>query len=170
MRLTTASYLVLGLVEKYGPVTPYGLKSIAAETVVNFWSLPHTQIYTQCDRLTEAGHLDEQRESEGRRRRQFSITKSGSEELDEWRESDEQSPVEFRDLAMLKLFFGADPKQLADQQIAAHSKQLALYESYAADLESGTLDASSQASIRRTLDAGIGHQREFVRFWKSMLD
>ena len=72
-KLTTASYLVLGMVEMTEPVTPYELKAFASQSVVNFWSLPHTQIYTQCDRLLEDGYLSEKREKAGRRRRSFSI-------------------------------------------------------------------------------------------------
>lgn len=173
MRLTTASYLVLGLVEMAGPVTPYELKAIAAESVVNFWSLPHTQIYTQCDRLTEAGYLEEQREEEGRRRRQFTITLSGRDALDAWREDGEYKPVEIRDLAMLKTFFGADPKRLATEQVKVHSEVLAKYEKYRAALEANLPSVNpSERELGpiRSLDAGIGHELEFIRFWKQFLD
>lgn len=172
MRLTTASYLVLGLVELSGPVTPYELKAIASESVVNFWSLPHTQIYTQCDRLTESGYLEEQREESGRRRRQFTITRLGRDALDAWREEGEYKPIEIRDLAMLKTFFGADPKQLAAEQVKIHSETLAKYENYRAVLANAI--ESEQPSDRklgplRALDAGIGHEREFVRYWEQFL-
>lgn len=172
MRLTTASYLVLGLVEMAGPVTPYELKAIAAESVVNFWSLPHTQIYTQCDRLTEAGYLEEQREEEGRRRRQFTITLRGRDALDAWRDDGEYKPVEIRDLAMLKTFFGADPKRLAAEQVKVHSEVLAKYEKYRAALEANySSDKPSERELGpvRSLDAGIGHEQEFIRFWKQFL-
>lgn len=170
LRLTTASYLVLGLVEMAGPITPYELKALAGESVVNFWSLPHTQIYTQCDRLTEAGYLAEQREDEGRRRRQFTITREGRDALDVWRETDEQKPVELRDLALLKLFFGADPKALAAEQVQVHSANLKRYEQLLEAAEGSAGEGDRAAGPIRTLRSGIGHEREFVRFWNSLLD
>lgn len=162
MKLTTASYLVLGLVEMAGPVTPYDLKRIASETVVNFWALPHTQIYTQCDRLTDAGFLAERREDEGRRRREFSITKEGKTALDAWREEGSDKMVELRDLSVLKLFFGADPAKLAEQQLEVHSQQLEQY------LEVEKQVANMPEGARLALQCGIEHEREFVRFWDSL--
>lgn len=160
-KLTTASYLVLGLVEAGGAMTPYELKTTAAETVANFWALPHTQIYAQCDRLTEEGLLAEKREDHGRRRREFSITAAGKKALDAWRAEGAPDNVEYRDLAMLKLFFGADPKTLAEERVAIHKKQLEYYE----QLEQ-TMGEFMTPGMRMALDAGLGHEREFVRFWR----
>jgi PadR family transcriptional regulator AphA len=56
-RLTETSYIVLGLLEKAQPATPYDLKQLAQVSTVNFWALPHTQLYTECARLTEQGLL-----------------------------------------------------------------------------------------------------------------
>jgi DNA-binding PadR family transcriptional regulator len=160
-KLTTASYLVLGMVEILQPVTPYGLKSFASETVVNFWSMPHTQIYTQCDRLLEDGYLSEEREKSGRRRRSFSITKKGLKALDAWRAEPADQPAELRDLATLKLFFGADPKNLAESQLAIHEGQLARY------LEIKKTRPMPDGP-RRALEAGIAHEREFVKHWRKL--
>lgn len=162
-KLTTASYLVLGMVEILQPVTPYGLKSFAAETVVNFWSMPHTQIYTQCDRLLEDGYLSEEREQHGRRRRSFSITKKGQKALDAWRAEPADQPAELRDLATLKLFFGADPSTLAESQLAIHEGQLARY------LEIKKTRPMPDGP-RRALEAGIAHEREFVKHWRKLAE
>lgn len=161
-KLTTASYLVLGMVEILQPVTPYELKSFASETVVNFWSMPHTQIYTQCDRLLEDGYLSEQREKQGRRRRRFSITKAGQKALDAWRAEPADQPAELRDLATLKLFFGADPAKLAETQLAIHEQQLEKY------LEVKKTRPMPEGP-RLALEAGITHEREFVKYWKARL-
>jgi DNA-binding PadR family transcriptional regulator len=159
--MTTASYLVLGMVELLQPVTPYELKAFAAQTVVNFWSMPHTQIYTQCDRLLEDGLLSEKRESTGRRRRSFSITRDGTEALRDWRSEPADAPVELRDLATLKVFFGADPELMAEEQLAAHETKL---EEYLAIKETGL--ARQGAAL--ALEMGIAHEREFVKFWRKM--
>lgn len=161
-KLTTASYLVLGMVEMIEPVTPYELKAFAAQSVTNFWSLPHTQIYTQCDRLLEDGYLSEKREKSGRRRRSFSITRDGKKALKAWRDEPADAPIELRDLSLLKLFFGADPKALAAEQLASHESKL---EEYLAIRKVGV----PFEGIERSLEAGIAHEREFVRFWKSQL-
>ena len=41
------SYIVLGLLERIEPATPYDLKQLAQVSTVNFWTVPHTQIYTR---------------------------------------------------------------------------------------------------------------------------
>src|SRR5260370_23057000 len=76
-RLTETSYIVLGLLERLGQATPYDLKQLAQVSTVNFWTVPHTQIYTECGRLAEAGLLEEQRESTGPPRRPSQLTDQG---------------------------------------------------------------------------------------------
>jgi DNA-binding PadR family transcriptional regulator len=161
-KLTTASYIVLGMVEMTQPVTPYELKAFSSQSVTNFWSLPHTQIYTQCDRLLEDGYLSEKREKSGRRRRSFSITREGAKALKAWRTDQADAPIELRDLSLLKLFFGADPKSLAAAQLEAHETKLDQY------LTIRKLGVPTEG-VGRALEAGIHHEREFVRFWKSQL-
>ena len=79
LRLTDTSYVVLGLVELCQPATPYDLKQFAKVSVFNFWSVPHTQVYSECARLAEAGLLDEEREEGGRRRRVYRLTADGKQ-------------------------------------------------------------------------------------------
>jgi DNA-binding PadR family transcriptional regulator len=160
-KLTTASYIVLGMVEMTEPVTPYELKAFAAQSVTNFWSLPHTQIYTQCDRLLEDGYLSEKREKAGRRRRSFSITGEGAKALKAWREEPAELPIELRDLSLLKLFFGAKPEELAAAQLASHEAKL---EDYLLIRKVGV----PSEGVGRALEAGIAHEREFVKFWRKM--
>ena len=68
VRLTPTSYVVLGLLERLGPATPYDLKCAAQLGVSNFWSLPHAQLYVEPARLATAGLLNERQEQGGRRR------------------------------------------------------------------------------------------------------
>src|SRR6476619_333957 len=157
-RLTTASYIVLGMVEMTQPVTPDELKAFSSQSVTNFWSLPHTQIYTQCDRSLEDGYLSEKREKSGRRRRSFSITGDGKKALDAWRSEPAEAPIELRDLSLLKLFFGADQKALAADQLASHEDKL---EEYLLIRKVGV----PNEGVGRALEAGISHEREFVKFW-----
>lgn len=161
--LPTAAYLVLGLLERMGESTPYDLKTFAASSTNLVFLLPHTQIYTQCERLVEEGLLDERREEGGRRRRLLTITDSGREALDAWRADATPVPVEARDLALLKVFFGADPRVIAPEQVRMHEERLAHYrelEAVGSDLPEGP---------RVTLDFGLRYEQALVDFWSEHL-
>jgi PadR family transcriptional regulator AphA len=162
-RLTETSYIVLGLLEYLGPATPYDIKQLAQLSTFNFWTLPHTQIYTECARLADVGLLAEEREETGRRRRIFSLTADGSAALEVWRSQPTSKEYELHDVATLKLFFGADPRALAASQIAAHEGRLAFYEELRGRL------AQAPAGWSLALEHGIGHEREFIRFWSALL-
>lgn len=157
-RLSETSYAVLALVGLLEPATPYQLKRVAQVSILHFWSIPHTQLYTECARLAEAGLLDEQREETGRRRRLYRLSPAGAEVLDTWREDPGADLHELRDAGLLKLFCGADPAAVADGQLAWHRRRLAAYEAMAAR------DGMTEG-MRLALEAGVGHEREYVRFW-----
>ena len=165
-RLTETSYIVLGLLDQVGPATPYDLKRLSQVSTVNFWSVPHTQLYTECARLAKEGLLDEQREQTGRRRRIYRLTDRGREALERWRSEPTGELNEVRDIGTLKLFFGGDPARLAAAQLAAHRRQLEVYEQLRADLCAQGAEASRGWLL--ALESGIGHEREFVRFWSGL--
>jgi len=162
-RLTDTSYAVLGLLDQCGSATPYQLKQIAQVSIFHFWSIPHTQIYTECGRLAEAGLLNEKREESGRRRRIYSLSPAGRKALDEWRSDPEADFYELRDPGLLKLFMGADPGTLARTQIERHERRLAEYEQL---LEQDGIPEG----VRLAIEGGVGHQREYVRFWSRLAD
>jgi PadR family transcriptional regulator AphA len=163
-RLTPTSYVVLGLIEQMQPASPYDLKRAAAMGVGQFWSLPHTQLYSECGRLAEAGYLSERREESGRRRRIYRLKASGKDALDRWRAEPTSELYELRDAGLLKLFFGADPKKLAPDQLEAHEGRLREYE---AQLEQ-CRQMNAPGGIIHAIEAGIGHEREYVRFWSKL--
>ena len=126
----------------------------------NFWSLQHAQLYSEPERLAGVGYLKERREQGGRRRRHYSITPKGSEALTEWRRSPAERLYELRDLGLLKVFFGADPGAVAEVQVEAHRRKLAEYEALQ------RFDVGDEPrGPWITLEAGIGHERETIRFW-----
>jgi len=84
-RLTTTSYIVLGLVEACEPATPYDLKQAAQDSVFHFWTIPHTQVYSESRRLAELGLLSERQEEGGRRRRVYRLLAAGRTALGAWR-------------------------------------------------------------------------------------
>jgi PadR family transcriptional regulator, regulatory protein AphA len=163
IRLSTTSYAVLGLLEMCQPATPYQLKQAAQVSIFHFWTIPHTQIYTESARLAQAGLLSEEREEGGRRRRIYRLTAKGLEELERWRASPESELYELRDPGLLKLFCGADPASVASRQLEHHQGRLASYEELAAGQE------VMPKGVRLALESGIGHEREYVRFWTQVL-
>lgn len=163
--LTPTSYIVLGFVSEAGESTPYSLKQAIEATVGNFWSVPHSQLYAEPARLAAAGLLREQREEGGRRRKTYALTARGRRALERWRDEPTEALPELRDLSLLKMFFGGDPRSLARAQLAAHRAKL---ESYRAMLESDT--GAEPRGPWRTLEAGLAHEREWVRFWARLAE
>lgn len=163
-RLTPTSYVVLGLIEQMQPASPYDLKLAVAAGVGQFWSLPHTQLYSECGRLAEAGLLSERREESGRRRRLYRLSGAGTKALDRWREEPTSELYELRDAGLLKLFFGADPAKLAADQLDAHKERLREYERQLEECKR----MKAPRGVIHAIEAGIGHEREYVRFWSKL--
>jgi PadR family transcriptional regulator AphA len=158
--LTQTSYVVLALVERLAPASAYDLKRVAHSSVFNFWALPHSVLYSETTRLEAAGLLRSEQDDGGRRRRSFSLSEAGSEALDAWRREPTSEFLELRDPGLLQLFAGADAKAVAELQLRRHRHQLETYEAMLHDL-----DASLTTGTRLALEAGIGIEREYLRFW-----
>ena len=173
-RLTPTSYLVLGLLAREGPSTPYELERLVAATLGNFWSFPHTLLYSEPSRLAELGLVTESRESDGRRRRTFSVTSTGLGALTGWLERPVDTPTELRDLGLLQLFFmdlAADEARvrLAEAQLAVHRAKLAEYEEDARIERRGRRSTAGLRTVERwrgaTLPMGLLYERATVEFW-----
>ena len=164
VRLTPTSHIVLGLIERAGgQATPYALKQMVARGVGNFWSLQHAQLYPEPERLARAGLVGEQRESGGRRRRLYTITPAGREALRDWLAAPATGAGELRDPGLLQLFFGADPAAVGRAQRQVHADKLAEYETLRA-----TTGERMRTGERLALEAGLAHEREWVRFWSAL--
>jgi PadR family transcriptional regulator AphA len=97
----------------------------------------------------------------GRRRRHYSITKKGREALAEWREAPSERVLELRDLGLLKVFFGAEPADVAEDQLEMYRRKLAEYEGLK------RIDVGTQPrGPWLTLDAGIRHTKTSIEFWE----
>lgn len=164
IQLTPTSYIVLGLLADADQVTPYELKTIVAAGIGNFWSVRHTQLYAEPERLAKAGYLTETREPGGRRRKLYRMTDAGRDALRAWlAEAPSHELPELRDIGLLKVYFGADPAPIAKVQLAAHRAKLTEY----AGLEKALRDCDADGPLR-ALRAGIGHEREWVRYWAEL--
>ncbi len=161
IQLTPTSYIVLGLLAQAGEATPYELKQLVDASVGHFWSLPRSQLYAEPARLARAGHLTENQEPGGRRRKRYALTEQGREALQRWTGAPTHQLTELRDLAFLKLYFGADPAIMAEAQLAALRPLLKTYQAMHAN--SGE---TSPTGPRQTLQAGIDHVRASIRAWE----
>jgi len=161
IRLTNVSYIVLGLLSWATRATPYDLKQMAA-SLTDLWSVQHTQLYGEPARLAKAGYLTEEQEATGRRRKTYELTKKGREALEQWKAAPTNAFTELRDPGLLKLYFGADPRTVAADQLQLHRRKLAEYEAIAAQ---ATKDAPAGPWL--ALQAGLGHEREWVSFWET---
>jgi PadR family transcriptional regulator AphA len=172
--LTPTSYLVLGLLAREGPSTPYELKRHVARTIGHFWSFPHALLYKEPARLVDLGLLTEERELEGRRRRLFTITYSGRQALRSWLSRPARQPTELRDVALLQLFFAdLEPTTatlaIAQEQLALHRDQLAGYladqllEARGGPTGTGTRSLEHWRGV--TLRMGILYEQAAVEFW-----
>ena len=164
LRLTSISFIVLGFVDWAGEATPYRLKQLVASSVGNFWTLQHAQLYSEPERLAAAGYLTEERERSGRRRKHYAITEKGRRALEQWRSEPTDEIAELRAPALLKLFFGADPVELAKVQVEAHRRKLAEYEQIR-----DTMPDNVPAGPRLALDAGIASEREQIGWWEGVM-
>jgi DNA-binding PadR family transcriptional regulator len=165
IRLTPTSYIVLGLLAKVGEATPYDMKAMAAG-LRDLWSLQHTQFYAEPDRLAGAGYLAAVQEQGGRRRKLYRLTPAGRAALAAWLAADAADELpQLRDISLLKVFFGADPRPIARMQAAAHRAKLREYLELKQEL-----DKAGPSGPLTALRAGIGHEREWVRYWDGLTD
>lgn len=173
-QLTPTSYLVLGLIAREGPSTPYDLKRHVTATIGHFWSFPHALLYKEPARLTGVGLLTEERESGGRRRRLFTITDAGRQALRAWLARPSRQLTELRDLGLLQLFFAdlepATTPAIAREQLALHRGQLAMYEEGRAASTQGPRSTSPTVEQWRgvTLRMGLLYERAAVEFWAAV--
>jgi len=173
-QLTATSYLVLGLIAREGPSTPYDLKRHVTATIGHFWTFPHALLYKEPARLTSLGLLTEEREAGGRRRRLFMITAAGRQVLRTWLARPAQQPTELRDLGLLQLFFAdlepATTRAIAQEQLALHRAQLAVYEAGRTTGPRGLRSTSPTVEHWRgvTLRMGLLYERAAVEFWAAV--
>jgi PadR family transcriptional regulator, regulatory protein AphA len=170
-RLSTTSFVVLGMVALRGPSTSYDLKRAVGHSVGYFWPFPHAQLYSEPRRLVEMGLLEVSTEHGGRRRQTFSITDAGSEELRRWLAEPTTEQLQVRDVAELKLFFGelAQPDDivaLAKEQIVQHEDRVAVYE----QMEERFGNRADVRDRMVPLRLGMRMERAALDFWRELYE
>jgi PadR family transcriptional regulator AphA len=177
-RLSPTSYLVLGLLAREGPSTPYELEQHVRGTLANFWSFPHTLVYSEPPRLAALGLAMELRETDGRRRRRFTITPAGEAAVEAWLDRPSSARTELRDPGLLQLFFAdlASPEaklRLAEHQLAIHHAKLAVYDEDARLERRPTRSGRGERTVEHwrgeTLPMGLLYERAAVEFWTGVV-
>lgn len=166
VRLSPTSYLVLGLIGLRGASTPYDLKRAVSRSVSYFWPFPHSQLYSEPERLVEAGLLSRKDETGGRHRKTYTLTKDGRRALQSWVKTPPGEIFEMRDIAVLQLFFSEfmsedDLVTLAIHQGKLYRERLATYQ--------GIASAAGETEVKRrrmaSVHLGIGMMKACIAFW-----
>lgn len=176
--LTPTTYLILGMLAREGPSTPYDLERDVADTLGHFWTFPHAVLYKGIPRLKELGLLTEARELEGRRRRVLAITPAGLAALTAWLDRPASEHTELRDPGLLQLFFmdlASDEARwrLAQAQLKVHRAKLVAYEE-----EPPRRRARRTVSGLKTIEhwrgsalpMGLLYERAVIQFWTSVAE
>ncbi|MGW0885938.1 PadR family transcriptional regulator [Streptomyces sp. NPDC002671] len=168
--LTPSQLVVLGLIARHGPMTPYDLKARVEGSVAYYWPIPHAQLYRDPPRLAELGLLREEAEEHGRRRRVFHLTDAGHRAVQEWLADPATPEPETRNPALLKLTFAdlGAPDQvasLAAAQAAQHRRWRDTYRDLRARLDPAAPDTLARA---RLITLGIAHEQSYVAFWEAL--
>jgi PadR family transcriptional regulator AphA len=164
-----SSYVVLGLLDRHGPTTPYQLERIINASIGYFWGFPRSQLYAEATRLARHGLIGEHREETGRRRRTLSVTDQGRAELQRWLSMSADQPTEIRDEGLIRLFLtrgdnaGDDVRRLADGQERAHRQRLADYQALVAREA-----YPAHSPQRATLELGLRFERIAAAFWAEL--
>jgi PadR family transcriptional regulator, regulatory protein AphA len=138
IRMSPISYVVLGLIGLRGPSTPYELKRAVDRSINYFWPFPHSQLYSEPERLAAAGLLSQELEVGGRHRKIYSLADEGRRILEAWLRAWPGEIFEMRDMAVMQLFFSEfmsteDLVSLAKDQVRLYQERLEVYKTIADD-------------------------------------
>jgi DNA-binding PadR family transcriptional regulator len=127
--LGESSFAVLASVVRRGPCSAYDVKVRLDLVAGDFWRVPHTQVYRECERLADAGLLEPDQEDTGRRRRLYRATKAGRAAARKWARIPTEDLMAIRDLGRLKILAAEfstpeDVRALARQQVLAYQVRI----------------------------------------------
>src|SRR4029077_16412197 len=89
----------------------------------------------------------------------------GTKALRAWLDEPTGDIYELRDPGLLKLAFGSDARALARAPLPVHEERLQRFQEIHRVMEA----SGAPTEQRLVVESGIGHEREYVRFWKRVL-
>jgi DNA-binding PadR family transcriptional regulator len=164
IKLTSTSYALLALLDRFGELTSYEIKDALETSVENFWPVPHTTAYQEPARLASGGYLSARQEKGGRRRRRYALTDAGREALRAWADEPVAAPPQLRDELLLKIFAGADPRPLVAERIAWYEKKGQELEGLLAAVQM----APGWTGPEITLRGGIKYHRKMIEVFQEL--
>ena len=142
--LTPTGRVILGMI-RAGRRTGYEMKQLVDVSTRFFWAASYGQIYPELRRLEQAGLVEGRSEPRGGRKRTvYQLTDSGRDELRRWLD-DPVTVMEFRDEALLKLFFAVAEPERADWILAEKKR-----------LHEGKLEALRRVEAKTLASAAAG--------------
>jgi DNA-binding PadR family transcriptional regulator len=167
--LRSSSYAILLLISLRGPSSPYDLKRALDRLALQFWAVPHTQLYDETARLATDGYLTVRREMAGRRRQTYRLSARGRRALDAWLRTSDAAGMAIRDEAQLKLMatelIDADAvRALAVAQVAHYRERMDLLEHIAAS----AAEHPEWALRYLALPLGRAIYRAALEFWEGV--
>ena len=166
IKLTSTSYALLALLDRFGELTSYEIKDALETSVENFWPVPHTTAYQEPARLESGGYLSSRQEKGGRRRRRYALTDAGRKALRDWADEPVAAPPQLRDEMLLKIFAGADPGPLLEARIDFFRAKVTELEAY---LEAVKL-APGWTGPATVLRGGVLYNRVQIDLIQQMID
>jgi len=146
-------FVILGVLNTFGPLSGYGVKQMIEQSIDFMWSESYGQLYPELKRLAKDGlvrHVAERRDNP-RGRKTFAITGAGRRVLSAWlKKPAAREPVRVEHL--VKLFFGRAAGAAASRRhvLAAKEGQRMRLEQFAA--------------IRAQIEAGAEATPDFVNW------
>ncbi|MBS1885154.1 MAG: PadR family transcriptional regulator [Actinobacteria bacterium] len=165
IKLTSTSYALLALLDRFGELTSYEIKDALESSIENFWPVPHTTAYQEPARLASGGYLSARQEKGGRRRRKYALTDKGREALRAWADAPTAAPPQLRDELLLKIFAGADPAPLVAGRLAWYREKVTELETYLAAVKL----APGWTGPATVLRAGVAYNRAQIELIEAML-
>ncbi|MFJ5965952.1 PadR family transcriptional regulator [Bacillus sp. NPDC093026] len=127
-------FAILGLLDQRD-LTGYDITKHFKDTLGQFWSAKHSQIYPELKRLTEEGFIQFDVHIQGKKleKKVYQITDAGKVELDEWLRTKGPIPETTKDEFMLKTFFISsmdkkDAVELFTHQLLERTKKVDMLE------------------------------------------
>lgn len=162
MELNATAKVILGLLAMR-PRSGYEIKGFVDQSTRYFWPASYGQIYPELRRLAEAGLIEgTDAPTGGRQKTVYELTRAGRHALNEWH-ADPSEHYDYRDEAMLKLFFaGAVAPERAAAIARERSEQAAEIadELRAVEEQAEGKDQAAYATLRFGIDFN-----QFVADW-----
>jgi DNA-binding PadR family transcriptional regulator len=168
--LTDSAWMVMTLIGLRGESTAYDVKRQLDYFGKEFWAVPHTGVYRECERLCDRGLLAASQEESGRRRRAYSLTDRGQEALVEWVRTPTESTMQIRDIAQVKMMAAELSTKDAVRELA--TAQARVYRERLARLEALAERFSSPRFRLRTVSISMGRAvyTAAAEFWENVAE